>query len=555
MQNIFSKIKLYIGTHKKTSIAGAIFIILLGFWIHGKITSTTGDTRYITGKVQKGTIIASVSATGQVSATTALDLKPKVSGNITYIGVQNGARVGAGTLIAEIDTTDAQKAVRDATQNLQSANLSLEKLKIQNSNQNLSADSKKAYDDALSAVADTFLDLPGIVTGLDDTFNQNNLSDNAARQVSKTAQDYRNKAQASYDAAKADLDQNKKDYVVLNSSSTPVEIQSILTEAHSTTTAVSNAVKNTLDFVNFMADNVTNDSSSSAYNSTQTTLGNYTNTLATHLSALTSSETNINNNKDTSQNVNIDLQSAELSVTAKQNALQDAKDNLADYFIRAPFTGTVAGMTIKKGDSVGGSTTIATIITDQQLADVSMNEVDVAKIKVGDKATLTFDAIPDLTISGTVAQIDSLGTVSQGVVTYDVKINFDTQDARIKPSMSVSASIITDTRENVLIVPNSAVKVGARQNNYVEMFDAPLTPPADGLIGSISKIAPNNIPVEIGLANDSDTEIISGINEGDEIVTRTILPSATKTAAAPSLFGSTGGTRTGATGGARPIGR
>ena len=92
----------------------------------------------------------------------------------------------------------------------------------------------------------------------------------------------------------------------------------------------------------------------------------------------------------------------------------------------------------------------------------------------------------------------------------------------------------------------------------MESFGGPLLPPTDGFLGSISKIAPNKIPVEVGLTNDSETEIISGINEGDEIVTRTILPSSTApTAAAPSLFGGGGGARGGAAGGGAriPVGR
>ena len=166
-----------------------------------------------------------------------------------------------------------------------------------------------------------------------------------------------------------------------------------------------------------------------------------------------------------------------------------------------------------------------------------MNEVDVAKIQVGQKAPLTFDAVPDLTITGEVSEIDSIGIVSQGVVTYNVKINFDTQDSRVKPSMSVSASIITDIKQDVLVVPNSAIK-SQSGTSYIEMFDTPLIAPRDKTTGTISKIAPNKIPVEVGLSNDSQSEIISGIKENDEIVSRTILPTTTTTATAPSIFGS-----------------
>ena len=102
------------------------------------------------------------------------------------------------------------------------------------------------------------------------------------------------------------------------------------------------------------------------------------------------------------------------------------------------------------------------LITKQKIAEISLNEVDAAKVKVGQKVTLTFDAIDGLSITGEVSEIDALGTVSQGVVTYGVKIAFDTQDERVKSGMSVSAAIITDVKQNVLLVPNAAVKSNER---------------------------------------------------------------------------------------------
>ena len=107
------------------------------------------------------------------------------------------------------------------------------------------------------------------------------------------------------------------------------------------------------------------------------------------------------------------------------------------------------------------------------------------------------------------------------------------QDERVKPGMSVSAAIITDTKQDVLIVPNSAVKSQAGKN-YIEMFIK-------------SFVIPSRVFVEIGLANDTQSEIISGIKESDEIITRTILPTAASSSA-PSIFGSPGGNR-GTTGG------
>ena len=134
-----------------------------------------------------------------------------------------------------------------------------------------------------------------------------------------------------------------------------------------------------------------------------------------------------------------------------------------------------------------------------------------------------------LTIAGQVIDIDNLGTVSQGVVSYGVKIAFDTQDDRIKPGMSVSAAIITDTKTDALLVPNSAVK-SQGDNYYVEILDVSgenSQQNNSGSQGVTSPTLPKNQSVEIGASNDSMTEIVSGLKEGDKVVTQTTTSSAT----------------------------
>jgi macrolide-specific efflux system membrane fusion protein len=130
--------------------------------------------------------------------------------------------------------------------------------------------------------------------------------------------------------------------------------------------------------------------------------------------------------------------------------------------------------------------------------------------------------IQGLTIAGTVSEVDQLGTVSQGVVSYSIKIAFDTQDDRIKPDMSVSASIVTNVDQDVLVVPNSAIKtIGGNsivQTLPVSTQDAQ-TASSDGIT---SATGPSSAAVQVGLANDSQTEITSGLNEGDWVVIRTV---------------------------------
>ncbi len=254
----------------------------------------------------------------------------------------------------------------------------------------------------------------------------------------------------------------------------------------------------------------------------------------------------------------LDIKSAELSVTKAQNALQDAKDTLADYYIRAPFGGTIAKLNIKAGDPAGSSTVVATLIANEQVVDIPLNEVDVAKVKVGEKATLSFDAIDGLTLTGKVVSIDTVGTVTSGVVNYTVTISFDSTDPRVKPGMSTTASIITQVDQDVLMVPSSAIKNG-QNGTYVQTFDTPTSAnPSDANTDTapiatktiISSAAPQQIPVTVGISDDTNTEIISGLTDGQQIIVRSIASQAMpSTTTAPSLLGG-GGIRPGAGGGA-----
>jgi HlyD family secretion protein len=230
----------------------------------------------------------------------------------------------------------------------------------------------------------------------------------------------------------------------------------------------------------------------------------------------------------------LDVQAQELSVKQKEDAYQD-------YFIRAPFDGVLASLSVQENNEISSGSSIGTFITRQKIADISLNEVDVSKIKEGDKATLTFDAISGLTIAGQVAQINLVGTVSQGVVSYDVKIGFDTQDNRVKSGMSVSAAIITNARQDILVVPNSAVKT-QNGTSYVQILDQ-VIPQATGAQGVTSPSTPRSQTIQIGITDDTNTEIVSGLKEGDMVITKTI--SATSTAATktttPNILQSVGG--------------
>ncbi|NTV31460.1 efflux RND transporter periplasmic adaptor subunit [candidate division WWE3 bacterium] len=217
----------------------------------------------------------------------------------------------------------------------------------------------------------------------------------------------------------------------------------------------------------------------------------------------------------------LDLEAAQNTINDKQKTLKDVQESIANLQVKSTLTGTVTEVTGEVGNTVGSSSSqssqnstasaggIMTIATlDKLLAQIALNENDVDTVKLDQIVTLTFDAIDSYTTTGKVATIDYLGTNSQGVVSYPITISLDSFDTKVKPGMTVNASIITKKKDNVLMVPNAAVKYQNEQA-YVQI---------------LSNGQPVNKNVEIGIANDDYTEIVNGIALNEEVVTATLSP-------------------------------
>ncbi len=534
------KVKKFIVAHKIISGVIAIAVVAAGYQVYGFLADDSGGSRYILSTAKRGTITVSVSGSGQVSASNEVNITPKVSGDIVYVGAENGAEVRAGSLIAQIDAGEAQKTVRDAEMSLESAKLALEKFKFENSEGKMESDLTKTYDDGFNVVANTFLDLPVIMSGLTDVlfdsdFNtsQSNIDyySGSASTYDEKASLYRNSAHEAYQTARTAYDANFENYKSETRFSEASAIELLIGKTYDTTKLVAEAVKSATDLIQFYRDKLTerNIMPQSLSGTHITGLNTYTGQASNHLLSLFSVIQSIQNAKDAFVKAGFDLQSQELSVKQRENSLLDAKEKLADYYVRAPFDGVITGLSVKRGDSVSSASTLGTLITKNKVAGISLNEVDVAQVKAGEKAILTFDAVPGLTVTGEVAEVDMVGTVSQGVVTYIVKIVFDAQDERVKPAMSVSADIITETKADILVVPNSAVKI---QNNrsFVEV-----------LAGDNASGVPRSQSVETGISNDEFIEIVSGLNEGDAIVVRTVQGSVSQTTNSVSRQNGSGG--------------
>lgn len=589
--------------HKIVSLV-VIAVMIGSYFGYQKMNTQEGEVSYKTQAVEKGMLILSISGIGQVSASNQVDIKPKVLGDVVAVSVVGGQQVKGGDLIAQIDSRDAARKVSEAQASLENAKLDLEELlapvdnltliqaensladaedfltklkttqtndyqEKQEARQKAEDNLEKAYEDAYNNIADAFLDLPDIMTGLYTVLFSDEISDTevgVGQNTNNSAllnpindsgdrddfEDYLDKAEDDYNTAKDAYDDNFDEYKDISRYSEKDVIEAMLEQTLETTKKIADTVKSETNMLNYWVEYGTNKGWRiySDVISYQSDLSSYTSDTNSHLSSLLSAQRSIEDYKEDILETDRDLEemdqnhplelaqaernvaekqekvndlkagaaefeikSKELSVQQKQNSLIEAQQDYADHFIRASFDGVVAEINIARGDNASSGAVVATLITDQKIAVVTLNEIDAAQVKVGQRVNLEFDAIENLSITGQVVEVDTIGQVSSGVVSYDVKIGFDVQDQRIKPGMSVSAVIILESKQNVLLVPISAVK-SQGTNSYVEV-----------LINS----QPQTKTVVTGSGNDTMIEIMEGLEEGETIITQTTNNGSTAT--------------------------
>lgn len=192
-----------------------------------------------------------------------------------------------------------------------------------------------------------------------------------------------------------------------------------------------------------------------------------------------------------------DLEAANARIAALEATLDQVS-------LEAPFNGTITNVNTKPGDEVAPGT-VAFRLDDlsRLLVEVMITEVDINRIRVGQPAMMSFDAIPGAEYSGKVVEVARVGEVSQGVVNFNVTIELNNADGAVRPGMTTAVNIVTDLVEDVLIVPNRAVRLrDGRRVVYV-----------------LRNGVPSMVEVELGLTSETQSEIIGGdVKEGDLLV-------------------------------------
>ncbi|MFH1047512.1 MAG: efflux RND transporter periplasmic adaptor subunit [Patescibacteria group bacterium] len=557
---------------RKTKIIATVLVIAAaggGYYYYAQRGETEEQvTVRQTATVERGLLVSSVSGTGQVQVLDSVDLKPGAAETVTGIYVQPGDTVAKGQLLVRLDASDVAKSVRDAETNLETAKQKLTDLydpptelqimqkensliSAQESVQDAKDDLATAYEQGYNEVTNIFLDLPSVMTDLDDILNGNDVTSgqsnvdayyDQAAIVREDATVYKEDAIEKFTTARNKFDANFSDYKSSSRFAADTEIQALMNQTYETVLAVdeaSRAISNLVDFVEnaltIHSREVPNimDSHQSSLKSFTGTLTNQASSLLSQITSLRTSAERIVSAERTRRERELelaelqsgptdsDVTAQELTVRQREDDVLDAKAKYADYVIYAPFAGIVADIGVTIGQDASSGTAAVTLITEQQIAEIQFNEVDVTGIKVGQKANIEFDAIDDFTVTGEVSSVDLLGSASQGVVTFGVTVAFDSADERIKPGMSLSVNIVTDVREDVLTVSNSAIKY-LGTTPYVEVVNGATT---------------EQRTVTLGVNNDLKTEVLSGLEEGEEYVTS----STSSTGSATSTGGNAGG--------------
>jgi HlyD family secretion protein len=261
--------------------------------------------------------------------------------------------------------------------------------------------------------------------------------------------------------------------------------------------------------------------------SLSTAIQNVTTTAQRGQQSIDSAQTSLNSKP-------FDLANSQASVDNAAAAVDTARNNLTNAVVTAPTTGVVASIASQAGETAANPFMILANTTSLVLHG-TLGESDVAKVKLGLVANITVDAVSSTSrMTGRVTSLDPVATIQSGVPVYGIDVTIDLANPLVKAGMTGTATVIIASKQGVLTVPNLAIRT-TQGRRYLQVLK-------DG--------EAVDTDATFGIANDTTTEVVTGVAEGDLVV----LPAARATATARPGAGP-GGFTQGAGGGPVIIGK
>lgn len=516
----------------------------------------------LTTTVQRGTIISSVETTGKLQADSVAKLSFKSPGQVAKVIAKQGDVVETGSVLAELDTAALQRQVDQAKTQLEISKLKLKQAKEGVKAEDVTAataqrdaaaaklnqiksggrsediaaaqaqlNQAQAKYDALKKGAST-QDIAGAQAQLDAAkANRNQVAGAAAnareqarltvaqaQNAVQNAQDVYNKVKSD-NSSLANLPQDKKNaeqhaqrdlqdtegklsqaqltYSTAKQSETAqvsaadaqvAEAQAALDKLKSGPTAEDKRqAEEAVAQAKANLDRVKNGASEQE--------------IAQAQSALDASQAALDKVK--AGPTNTDLAILEQQITLAQITVDSANAQLADSRLTSPINGTLLSIDLKPGETVGAMQAIATVADTSSLRiKADIDEIDIGRVSAGQSVTVTLDAYPGVNMPGRINSLAPGATLKQGSTVYQATVSFTpTKGVTPREGMAANVDITAQRKDNVLLLPNRAFEtVGRRQ--YVAVMEN----------GNTRKVE-----VETGLSNPTDTEVISGLSEGQVV--------------------------------------
>lgn len=500
--------------------------------------ASAGTAATSTASATRGVIQQSIDATGSIVADSEARISFQQGGIVSAVRAKIGDAVKKGDVLAELDTVDLQLGVRQAEAQLEQARNS-----VRNAEQAVII-AQANYSRTVEGTRDA--DLKAAEAALQSA------KANYAR-VTKGQSTDAAAAQAAVDAAQASLDK-------LNAGPTAEDLAAVLAQLQNAEAALKmaqsaydrvaghnpagvggspealqleqatnnyNLAKSNYDRVAKGADAAQVRAAEQQLAAAKATLARFSGATdaasrAAAQQAIDAAQATIDRLQQPARDFDlaqlnaqieqakVALDSAKTAVTLNEIALAQAKRRLEQAVLRAPFDGVVGSANVREGESVSvaGAPSSAFVMADTNgfHMDLTVDELDVTQLRVGQGVEIAVDALPGQRVAGKVERISSTGTKVNGVVNYNVRVSLAEGVDALRSGMSGTASILLERKENALLVPANAVRLdSATGKSFLSVRNGNQT---------------QEVEVTTGLRNATNIEIVSGLADGTTVVLR-----------------------------------
>jgi multidrug efflux pump subunit AcrA (membrane-fusion protein) len=495
-----------ITNHWKRAIVGLVIVATLATSIsllacgNSEESSDSGESQIV--EVTRGTLMTQISSFGSISMPEQARLTFGSGGSVndvytvSEVNVEFGDNVNEGDVLAKLNTASLERSVTQAESDLRTAQINLEQatsetnlLKAQASVENSEvslARAEQELDEARnSSMSDAEVDLENARRNLATAQLNAELSITRAEETLENAQD------AWGDFVQANID-------LLTTIYNSILEQELLDD-------IEEAGKN----LQIARDNAATSTANAeaALIAAENALANAPLDVQQKEASVASAKASLSQAQDDLAYVEAghDLELLQIKVDNAQVNLDDALDALEAAAIIAPYDGIVASVGADAGDEVTANDVIVHLVNTSVVEiDAAVDEIDVASVEVGQMAMVELDALPDAKLRGEVTAVSPVAAAQSGVVTFDIAVSVQGADQyELKEGMSATITIIALDAHDVLLVPNNAIQRTA-EGNVVEVV--------------IGEGETEERGVGIGASNGQQTEIVSGLEEGEQVV-------------------------------------